>query len=102
VLGGRVHLNGARVKPARDVHVDDAVEVTIGGLRWNVVVTGLSDRRGSASVARTLYEESQESREERERQALERRLARPPGADLGARPTKQARRRIDALRRPKR
>jgi hypothetical protein len=46
-----------------------------------------------------LYAETPESVEARERHVLERRAARPPGADLGARPTKQARRRIDALRR---
>jgi hypothetical protein len=53
-------------------------------------------------VAETLYEETPESREERERLAVERRLARPLGADLGARPTKQERRRLDALRRGQR
>src|SRR5207249_8333429 len=47
----------------------------------------------------TLYEETPESRAAREQRALERRLARPLGADLGARPTKQARRRLDAFRR---
>ena len=51
------------------------------------------------SVAQTLYTESPESRAAREQQALQRRLARTPGDDLGARPTKQARRRLDALRR---
>jgi ribosome-associated heat shock protein Hsp15 len=53
-------------------------------------------------VAATLYEETPESVEARERQALERRLARPLGADLGARPTKLDRRRLDALRRAQR
>jgi ribosome-associated heat shock protein Hsp15 len=65
-------------------------------------VTGVADRRGPAKIAATLYEETSESREERERLALERRLARPLGADLGARPTKQERRRLDALRRGQR
>jgi len=99
VLGGRVHVGGLRVKPARDVRPGDRVEVTRDGLRWIVVVRGLADRRGPASVAATLYEETPESREARERATLERRLARPPGADLGARPTKQDRRRLEALRR---
>ena len=83
VLAGHVKVGGERVKPAREV-------------------TGLADRRGPAKVAATLYEETPESREERERLALERRLARPLGADLGARPTKQERRRLDALRRGQR
>jgi ribosome-associated heat shock protein Hsp15 len=99
VAGGRVHVNGARVKPAREVHAGDTVEVTIGRLRRTVVVRGLAVRRGPASVAATLYKETAESLERREREAAERRLARPPGADLGIRPTKQARRRLDELRR---
>jgi ribosome-associated heat shock protein Hsp15 len=98
VLGGHVQVNGARVKPAREVAVGDRVEVGVGQRRWTVVVTGLADRRGPASVAATLYEETAESMAERERYAAERRLSRPLGADLGARPTKQARRRLDALR----
>jgi ribosome-associated heat shock protein Hsp15 len=102
VLGGRVHVNGARVKPAKDVHIGDTVVVTAGVVRRTVEVTGLSDRRGSAAVAATLYVESAESIAAREQAALERRLARPVGADLGARPTKLDRRRLDALRRAQR
>nr|MBA3330062.1 hypothetical protein [Actinomycetota bacterium] len=55
--------------------------------------------RGPATVAATLYDETPESRVARERKAAERRLSRPLGADLGARPTKQDRRRLEALRR---
>jgi ribosome-associated heat shock protein Hsp15 len=102
VAGGRVHVNGVRVKPAREVRVSDTVEVTVGDLRWTVVVRGVAERRGSATVAATLYEETDESRADRERRTAERRLSRPPGADLGARPTKQDRRRLEALRRRRR
>jgi ribosome-associated heat shock protein Hsp15 len=102
VLGGRVHVNGERVKPAKDVRAGDTIEVTIATLRRTVVVQGVADKRGPASVAATLYEETPESIAERERHAAERRLARPLGADLGARPTKQDRRRLDALRRAQR
>ncbi len=99
VLGGHVHVNGARVKPAKDVRVGDAMQIRIGTTEWTVDIHGLADRRGPASVARDLYEEREESREARERAALQRRVAPPPlGADLGARPTKQDRRRLDALR----
>jgi len=102
VLGGRVHVNGLRVKPAKEIHVGDTVEITIDALRRTVRVTGLNDRRGPASAAATLYEETEESIAAREKYVLERRLARPPGADLGARPTKLDRRRLDALRRAQR
>jgi len=99
VLGGHVHVGGERVKPAREVRVGDTVDIRRDDLTWRVVVAALADRRGPASVAATLYEETRESLEAREQRRLERRLARPLGADLGARPTKRARRRIEALRR---
>ena len=102
VLGGHVEVGGERVKPSKEVRVGDTVEVSRGQVRWTVVVGALADRRGPARVAATLYEETPESVAARERQRLERRLARPLGADLGARPTKQARRRIEALRRGER
>jgi ribosome-associated heat shock protein Hsp15 len=99
VRGGRVHLNGVRVQPAKAVRAGDAVEVTVGTVRRTLAVTGVADRRGPASVAATMYVETPESLAAREQYRQERRLARPLGADLGARPTKQARRRLDALRR---
>ena len=102
VLGGRVHLNGERVKPSKLVRAGDTVEVTIGTIRRTLAVTGVADRRGPASAAAMMYVETPESRAAREEYAHERRLARPLGAELGARPTKQARRRLDALRRAQR
>jgi ribosome-associated heat shock protein Hsp15 len=102
VLAGHVKVGGERVKPAREVGAGDTVEIRLGASRRMVVVTGVAERRGPAKVAATLYEETPASREERERLTAERRLARPPGADFGARPTKQDRRRLDALRRGQR
>ena len=98
VAGGRVHVGGARVKPSRDVHIGETVEITRGQTRRTVVVTRLGERRGSAAVAATLYEETQESLAAREQHALERRAApRPTG-----RPTQVDRRRLDALRKAQR
>ena len=102
VHAGHVKVRGERVKPAREIGPGDTVEIRLGAIRRTVVVTGVADRRGSAKVAATLYEETSESREERERLALERRASRPLGADLGTRPTKQDRRRLEALRRGQR
>ena len=102
VLGGRVHVNGERAKPSKLIGRGDTLEVTKGVERWTLRVTELAERRGTASLAQTLYTESDESRTAREQQALQRRLARTPGDDLGERPTKQARRRLDALRRAQR
>ena len=102
VAGGHVHVNGERVKPAREVKLGDRLESRRGQERFTVVVTGLADRRGPASAAAELYEETPESVADRERRRAERRLARPLGADLSARPTKRDRRRLDALRRAQR
>jgi ribosome-associated heat shock protein Hsp15 len=99
VLGGHVQVNAARVKPARDVTVGDRLEIMKAQERWTVVVVGLAERRGPASVAQSLYEETPESAAERQKRRDERRLARPIGADLSERPTKRDRRRLDALRR---
>ena len=102
VLGGRVHVNGERAKPSKPVRAGDTVEVTIGTVRRAVAVIEVAERRGPARVAAALYAETAESLAAREQHALERRLARPPGADLGGRPTKQARRRLDSLRQVRR
>ena len=102
VTGGHVHANGERVKPARDVKVGDRLEIRRGQQRFTVVVTGLADRRGSATAAAELYEETPESIAEREKRRDERRLSKPLGSDLSERPTKRDRRRLDALRRGRR
>ena len=102
VLRGRVHVNTVRVKPSKALRVGDTVAMTIGAVKRTVEVGALTDKRGPAAVAAGLYTETPESASAREQAALERRLARPPGADLGARPTKLDRRRLEALRRAQR
>ena len=99
VDAGHVRVEGERVKPARLVRQGDVLEVTAGEERRTLVVRGLAEKRGPASVASTLYEETPESLERRTRLREARRLAQPVGADLGERPTKRDRRRLDALRR---
>jgi ribosome-associated heat shock protein Hsp15 len=96
VSGGRVHVNGERVKPSKEVKPGDRVEVTLGQRRMAVDVLGTNPRRGPASEAALLYAETPESIEARERFAAEARLTRPPGTRGGARPTKRDRRRLDA------
>ena len=102
VLGGRVHLNDARVKPAKEVRAGDTIDLRIGQLAWTLIVRAVADKRGSATVAKTLYDETPDSLAARELRAAELKLSRPLGADLGARPTKQDRRRIEDLRRAER
>jgi ribosome-associated heat shock protein Hsp15 len=99
IKGGRVEVNGERAKPSKDVRPGDRVELASGPLRRVVIVTATAVRRGSASVAALLYQETPESREARERLIAERRLAGASGIRGGARPTKRDRRRLDATRR---
>jgi len=94
VRGGRVHVGGVAVKPSREVGPGDELEITIGTVRRTVIVRGAVERRVSAVDVVSLYEETENSVAERERQAELRRLAGP--ADLGGRPTKRDRRRYDA------
>lgn len=96
VKGGRVRVNGVAVKPSREVEVGDQLEITLGPLRRTVIVRAAAERRVSAAQAQTLYDETERSLEERERQAQQRRLGAP--VTLGRRPTKRDRRRYDAGR----
>jgi ribosome-associated heat shock protein Hsp15 len=93
---GRVEVNGAEVKPAREVKVGDTVTVRREGQRRTVVVKGLSSMRGPAPVAQQLYEETAESLAEREKAAQQRRYApEPANAIEHGRPTKRERRELD-------
>ena len=94
VEGGRVHLNGSRTKPAREVRPGDVLTLTAGET-WTVAVKALSDRRGPAHVARLLYEETPESLAAREMAREARRFVADPAADRHGRPTKRDRRRMD-------
>jgi ribosome-associated heat shock protein Hsp15 len=96
VKGGRVHVNGNAVKPSRDVRAGDRIEVTAGTVRRVVDVRATAERRGPASEAALLYEETPESVAAREREREARRFAQPPAVARGAgRPTKRDRRRYD-------
>ncbi|MGH6914024.1 MAG: RNA-binding S4 domain-containing protein [Gemmatimonadales bacterium] len=97
VAGGKVHVNGARVKPAKPVQVGDLVRVRAGPYEWLVTVRGISERRGPARVAQTLYEESPEGRATRERLAEQLRIAPAPAYRGKGRPTKRERRAIERL-----
>jgi ribosome-associated heat shock protein Hsp15 len=95
VTGGRVHVNGQRVKPSKEVKPGDELELTVGPVRRTVIVRGIAARRGPASEAQELYDETPESVERREREAAQARLARPPVPISGPRPTKRDRRRME-------
>ena len=95
VKGGHVEVNGRRVPPGKGVRVGDRVELTIGGVPRIVDVRGLAERRGPASAAATLYEETPESVAEREAFVRQRRLAPEPALSIEqGRPTKRDRRQL--------
>ena len=97
--GGKVEVNGERVKQAKLVQAGDEVRVRLGPYEHIVIVRGVSDRRGPATVAATLYEETPASIATRAKHAEQLRMA--PAAfvyeDKG-RPTKRDRREIDRFR----
>jgi ribosome-associated heat shock protein Hsp15 len=98
VKGGRVELNGQRVKPAKEIKPGDRLVITSGLYRREVVVLELAERRVSAKEAERLYEETRESLAAREQLRAERRLASAPLPQPGGRPTKRDRRRMDRWR----
>ena len=94
VEGGKVHLNGARVKPAKTVHAGDTLKIRIGQVEYDVIVRGLSGRRGPAPEAAKLYEETEASRAAREALVSQLKAQSVPGSELKGRPTKRDRRQI--------
>ncbi|WP_303906843.1 RNA-binding S4 domain-containing protein [Thiohalomonas denitrificans] len=94
INGGHVHLNGGRVKPSRSVRAGDELTITKGTTRFDIVVTGLSGRRGPASEAQKLYDETEESCKRRVTQAENRRLLAAGEPRPERRPDKRQRRHI--------
>ncbi|MDD5242274.1 MAG: S4 domain-containing protein [Sulfuricella sp.] len=94
VEGGKVHLNGVRVKPAKGINPGDMLEIRIGRFQFVVAVHGLSGRRGPASEAILLYEETAESRAVRETLIAQLKAESIPGSEHHGRPTKRDRRHI--------
>ncbi len=95
---GRVTCNGVTAKASREVHVGDRFVVKNAAGDFQVEVLALSEIRGPASVAQTLYFESEDSRELRIRAAAERKAAHGFDSFPGGRPSKRDRRDIDRLR----
>ncbi len=93
---GRVAINGQSVKASREVKLGDEVSARQGDVTRTVKVLALSDVRGPAPVAQTLYEETPESLALREKASLQRRIAREPALSIEhGRPTKRNRRELE-------
>jgi ribosome-associated heat shock protein Hsp15 len=95
---GRIQSNGQPAKPARDVRVGDMLRVTNGGGEFQVEVLLLGDVRGPASLAQTLYRETEASKELRLKVAAERKAMKQFEQLPAGRPSKRDRRRIIQFR----
>jgi len=95
---GRIQANGQPAKSAREVRIGDMLRVTNEGGEFQVEVLALSEVRGPASVAQTLYRETEESREQRVKAAAERKAMREFEQMPAGRPDKRDRRRIIQFR----
>jgi ribosome-associated heat shock protein Hsp15 len=98
VTGGKVEMGGDRVKPAKLLRVGDEVRIRIGPYLHVVIVRGLSERRGPAAQAQKLYEETEQSRKEREHLAWQLKHAAQKFDEGEGRPTKRDRRDLDRAR----
>ena len=95
---GRVQANGQLAKPAREVRLGDVIQLKNEGGEFQVVVEGLSEVRGPASVAQKLYRETDASREQRMKLAEERRAMQQFEALPEKKPSKRDRRELNRLR----
>ena len=98
VAGGKVHVDDQRVKPAKELRTGQTVRINKDGVVLTVVVRKLSEQRGSATIAQTLYKETTESVERRQATASERRMARAGLHIPAQRPNKRERRARNQLR----
>jgi ribosome-associated heat shock protein Hsp15 len=94
INGGKVHLNGSRIKPAHKLGIGDQLTIRKGPYTFAITVAGLSLQRGPAEVARSLYSESQESQQQRQRIREQQQLLGKLAHRHERRPDKRERRQI--------
>jgi ribosome-associated heat shock protein Hsp15 len=94
IKGGKVQLNGTRVKPGRALAEGDRLSIRRGDDHYEITVVELGDRRVSAALAQERYVEDPEARARREAAAEQRRLDHQARLESGRRPDKRQRRQI--------
>lgn len=99
IESGKVEVNGERAKRAKQLQAGDMVRIRLGPYQHLVKVLALSERRGPASVAATLYEEDPDARKAREALQIQVKAAQSASGYLPGRPTKKDRRDIEKIRR---
>lgn len=98
IAGGKVQVNGERVKRAKALQIGDELRIRLGPYEHLVVVRGLSDRRGPAVQAITLYEETPASRAARDAMALQLKSLHAAFVPERGRPTKKDRREMEKFK----
>jgi len=98
INGGKVHLNGARTKPSRNIHVGDKLDITRDNYRYHVVVIALNDKRRPAKEAQLLYQESEESIKAREDEQALRKMHNASVKQSDKKPNKKERRQMNKWR----
>lgn len=94
ISSGKIHLNGRRTKPGKEVRPGTRLRIHKDSLEWEIQVLGLAGQRRPASEATLLYAESDESKARRDRQMEEQRLLRAGRSRPAGKPSKRDRRMI--------
>jgi ribosome-associated heat shock protein Hsp15 len=102
IAGGKVQLNGDRVKRAKPVQIGDELRIRQGPYEHLILVRGVSERRGPAAIAAELYAEKPESVVAREAMAIQLKTLHAAFVPERGRPTKKDRREIEKLKRGER
>ncbi len=99
VSGGKVHVNGERVKPSRNIKPGDQLKITRGQFEFLITIEGLNSQRRPAIEAQALYIESLESQEKRASLAESMKIINASMPFSDARPSKKQRRQLARLKR---
>lgn len=100
IIGGKVHLNGQRTKPGKEVKVGSQLEIHKEPYRWAITITGINNQRRPASEAALLYLENPESTTKRQIEVEKRRENKSLLAQTGKKPNKKQRRQIHKFKQP--
>ena len=99
ISGGKVHLNGQRTKPGKEVKIGNHISISKGSSQWEVTVVGIISQRRPAKEAALLYQETAESMEKREAESIIRQQRKESQVRSAKRPTKKQRRQIHKFKR---
>lgn len=99
ISGGKVHLNGQRTKPGKEVKIGSRIVISKGSTQWEVIVANIIGQRRPAKEAVLLYQETPESIAKRETEAAHRQQQKDSQVRSEKRPTKKQRRQIHKFKR---